>query len=91
MDKIREIYKAVIEETNYMDCVNQKVEHEISRLLKNEKKVMSNQEYEEYRGKIYQILAVAEEETFLVGVQYAIGLLLDGCKHNNSVKNLDDF
>lgn len=81
MDKIREIYKAVIEETKYMNHVNQVTENEIQRLLIADKERMSEREYEEYRGKIYQILAVAEEETFLVGFRYALQLILENCEH----------
>lgn len=81
MDKIREIYKAVIEETKYMAHVNQTIENEIQRLLSEDKEKMSEREYEEYRGKIYHILAVAEEETFLVGFRYALQLIMENCEH----------
>lgn len=91
MEIIREIYKNVIEESKYMDCVNKVVEENIQILLKEEKEKMSQTEYEGYRAKIYQILAVAEEEAFLVGVHYGISLLLENCKCSNLVKNLDDF
>lgn len=91
MDKIREIYKAVIEETKYMNHVNQVTENEIQRLLIADKERMSEREYEEYRGKIYQILAVAEEETFLVGFRYGIRLLLESCGYIDLVKNFDNL
>lgn len=91
MDKIREIYKAVIEETKYMNHVNQTIENEIQRLLSEDKEKMSEREYEEYRGKIYQILAVAEEETFLVGFRYGIRLLLESCGYIDLVKNFDNL
>ena len=77
MEIIREIYKNVIEESEYMDCVNKVVEKNIQILLKEEKEKMSQTEYEEYRAKIYQLLAAAEEESFLVGFRYAIKLFTE--------------
>ncbi len=88
MDEIRSIYKKVIEETPYMEKVNAVVDLEIEKLLKPEKEEMKEEQYEQYRGKIYQILAAAEEESFIAGFRYATALFLDAAENRRIIAGL---
>lgn len=77
MESIRELYQNLIQGSDYMKDVDEAVEKEIVDILKEEREKLTLFEYEEYRAKIYQILASAEEEAFLVGFRYAIRLILE--------------
>ena len=77
MESIRELYQNLIQGSDYMKDVDEVVEKEIADILKEEREKLTLFEYEEYRAKIYQILASAEEEAFLVGFRYAIRLILE--------------
>lgn len=72
MDKmIGEIYKNMIQGTNYMDEINQ----EIADLLREEQKRMGWKEYEEYRDRAFLIALIAEEGGFIKGFKYAVRLM----------------
>lgn len=76
MDKmIGEIYKNMIQGTNYMDEINQEIQTKIADLLREEQKRMGWKEYEEYRDRAFLIALIAEEGGFIKGFKYAVRLM----------------
>lgn len=77
MEKIREIYKGVIEQSQYMREIDLILDRETENLLHGYKDRCTQQEYEVYRGVVYELLAAAKEEAFIAGFRYAVQLVLE--------------
>lgn len=75
--RIRELYRDRIQDTRYMNEINQHIQREIAELLQEEETRMDWQEYEEYRDKVFQISSIAEEGGFIKGFKYAVRLMTE--------------
>lgn len=83
MSRIREIYKGLVQGTAYMNELSKETENEIAELL-NEELQSNQQEYEQYRDKLYSAAAVAEESGFIKGFHFASELFAEcGLKSQN--------
>lgn len=76
-DKIREIYNTMIQRTKFTDGTSSDMEKKIKDLLKEEKLQMESLEYEQYRGKLFQVASIAEEAGFIKGFRYAVLLMAE--------------
>lgn len=84
MDKlIKEIYNNKVEKAKY-NKIDAEIEKEIQLLLKEEEEHMQRQEYENYRGKLFQTAFIAKESGFIEGFQYAVRLLAECFIHEDS-------
>lgn len=73
MDRIKEIYKSILQGTEEMRKQRDIVEKEIEIILMEEKTKKS--EYENSRDRYYQVAMLAEEGGFILGFQYAVQLM----------------
>lgn len=76
-DRIREIYKNVVQDTDEMKFQRENLEKQIETLLEKERKGMGFTEYERYRDQFYTIAMMAEENGFVLGFQYVMRLLME--------------
>lgn len=76
--KIKEIYNTMIQRTKFTDGTSRDMEKKIKELLKEEESRMESLEYEQYRGKLFQVASIAEEAGFIKGFRYA-ALLMAEC------------
>lgn len=88
---LREIYKKVIEDSKYMDSTKRTIERETEKFLVNYRGSTAIEDYEEIRDIVFSVAAIAEEESFLVGFQYAVDLMLDINVQSSGLKNFNDF
>lgn len=76
-DRIREIYNTMIQRTKFTDEISRDMEKKIKDLLKEEESRMESLEYEQYRNKLFQVAAIAEEAGFIKGFKYAVLLMAE--------------
>lgn len=76
-DKIREIYNTMIQQTKFTDGTSRDMEKKIKELLKEEESRMESLEYEQYRGKLFQVASIAEEAGFIKGFRYSTLLMAE--------------
>lgn len=76
-DKIREIYKNIVQNSDEMKFQRERLEKQIETLLEKERKEMDITEYERYRDQYYEITLLAEESGFILGFQYAMQLIAE--------------
>lgn len=86
MDKINEIYKEMVQESEEMKVLRKKVEECIENILAGRKKEMKQTEYELCRDLFYQVAMVAEEAGFSLGFQYAAQLMAECYMEKSIVK-----
>lgn len=67
-----------------MESVEKKVMKEIEELTLNQKMNMTQEEYETFRGLMFEILAVAQEEAFIVGAHWGIRMLFESFGYTNT-------
>lgn len=74
---LREIYKRVVEDSKYMDAAIKTIEVEAEKSLESYWEDTAIKDYEKIRDILFSVAAIAEEESFLVGFQYAVSLMSD--------------
>lgn len=89
MDKIKEIYINIVQQTKEMQKQRENVERQIESLLIEEREKMGKMEYELYRDKFYQVVMLAEEGGFNLGFRYAVQLM-EECS-DKSIKTISEL
>lgn len=74
MNKIREIYRTVLQENDYLKDVTQKMEQDIEMFLKTDN-LTEQHAYEEHRDNLFGLTMRMGEEYFVKGFQYAVELI----------------
>ena len=75
MDRIiRRLYAGIIQELTPNDRLVQEQKAQILSMMKEERGSMTEQEFELYRSKVFQIAAVAEEYGFIRGFKWGMRL-----------------
>lgn len=74
---LREIYKRVVEDSKYMDAAIKTIEVEAEKSLESYWEDTAIKDYEKIRDILFSVATIAEEESFLVGFQYAVSLMSD--------------
>lgn len=74
---LREIYKRVVEDSKYMDAAIKTIEVEAEKSLESYWEDTAIKDYEKIRDILFRVAAIAEEESFLAGFQYAVALMSD--------------
>lgn len=90
MDKIKEIYQNLMQETEEMKHHRKIVEQKIESVMEESGNKISKEEYETFRDRFYEVAMVAEENGFILGFRYAVKLIME-CNVEKSLQNLDDF
>lgn len=73
--KIQAIYDSYIQETKGNDDAGRNVQEKIQDVLREKKRELGWQEFEQYRDQIYEISSVAEKAGFINGFRYAVRLM----------------
>lgn len=73
---IRELFDNREQNTKY-NKIDEEIEQEIRSLLKDEQEHMQPQEYEKYRGKLYEAAFAAKRGGFIEGFRYAARLMAE--------------
>ena len=73
--KIQAIYDSYIQETKGNDDAGRNVQEKIQDVLREKKRELGWQEFEQYRDQIYEISSVAEKAGFINGFRYAVKLM----------------
>lgn len=76
-DRIQEIYKNVVQDSDKTKFQRERLEKQIERLLEKERKEMDITEYERYRDQYFEIAMLAEESGFIQGFQYVMQLIVE--------------
>lgn len=76
-NRIRNLYKDMIQRVDNTDEIYQKMKEELLGLLTEDKENMDKNEYEHYKDKIFRAASVAEESGFVRGFRYAFRLFLE--------------
>lgn len=74
-EKIKEIYRFLLSETDYLKETGRVIEKEIEDLLKENKLNPNKKIYEEIRDELFAVTNLATEEGFIKGFQYAVALM----------------
>lgn len=74
MSKVREIYRNMVQGRPYMNEITIETENQILELIKSESQ-KEQEEYEQYRDRLYSAAAIAEEGGFIKGFCYAVELM----------------
>ena len=77
MDKIKEIYQNLMQETEEMKHQRKIVEQKIESVMEESRNKVSTEEYETFRDRFYEVAMVAEENGFVLGFQYAVKLIME--------------
>lgn len=75
--KIKEIYRNLLSETDYLKESGKDIERAIEELLQNDKLCLNVKGYEEVRDELFAVTSFAEEEGFIKGFQYAVMLMAE--------------
>lgn len=75
MQLMRTLYKEAICNLECMKKVEKVVSREVEQLAAAQKDNMTQTEYEEFRGMLFDVSAVAQEEAFLAGMRYGMTML----------------
>lgn len=75
MDRIKEIYRSILQNTEEMRKYQKAVDEQIDAVMAKEREEMTGADYENCREKYYQIADLAEEGGFVLGFQYAVQLM----------------
>lgn len=90
MDKIKEIYQNLMQETDEMKYQRKILEEKVEFMLRETGNQMDREAYEAFRDRFYEVAMVAEENGFILGFRYAVKLIMK-CNVEKSLQNLDDF
>ena len=71
---IKTLYNTIIQERTEEDEITRDMKDEILDLLKEEDCRLSQQEYGQYRDKVFQAAFIAEESGFVRGFKFAFRL-----------------
>lgn len=75
MDKIEEIYKSIMQETEHMKIQREILERKIETVLKETEYGICGHNYEKCRDTLYEVAMVAEEGGFKLGFRYTAQLM----------------
>lgn len=87
MNKIDEIYRCIVQETEEMREHRQKVDQYIESILEDYKERVKEKEYEMCRDRFYQVALKAEEGGFCLGFRYAVCLMAECYTEKITVKS----
>ncbi len=77
MEKIKEIYKSIMQETEDMKRQRKILEHTIEAVLKRSEYGVCEENYEKRRDTLYEVAMAAEEGGFLLGFRYSAQLMAE--------------
>lgn len=84
MELIREIYRGIIKNSEFMGKAEQAVIKEIEELTVIQKGEMALVEYEKFRDILFSVSAIAQEESFIAGVEYGMTMLAQSFIHTDT-------
>lgn len=77
MDKlIREIFNDRVEKGKY-NKIDEEIENEIQRIIKQKEEYLPGKEYEHYRDDMYQAALIGKRGGFMDGFRYAVRLMAE--------------
>lgn len=76
-EKIKEIYKFLLSETDYLKEAGKDIERAVENLLQKDSLYLNEKGYEEIRDKLFAVTGFAEETGFIKGFQYAVVLMAE--------------
>ena len=82
MELVREVYKKVIQNSNYVEQAEKNLVTEIEKLTLHQKEEMPWEKYEEYRDLLFAVSGIAQEEGFVAGARYGINLMIEHYRNN---------
>ena len=71
-EKIREIYRFLLSETDYLKEIGKEIDEETERLLKENRVNLEKKTYEEVRDELFALTEAAKEKGFIQGFRYAV-------------------
>ena len=74
-EKIREIYRFLLSETDYLKEIGKEIDEETERLLKENRVSLEKKTYEEVRDELFALTEAAKEKGFIQGFRYAVMLM----------------
>ena len=74
-EKIREIYRFLLSETDYLKEIGKEIDEETERLLKENRVNLEKKTYEEVRDELFALTEAAKEKGFIQGFRYAVMLM----------------
>ena len=72
-EKIREIYRFLLSETDYLKEIGKEIDEETERLLKENRVNLEKKTYEEVRDELFALTEA--EKRFIQGFRYAVMLM----------------
>ena len=66
-EKIREIYRFLLSETDYLKEIGKEIDEETERLLKENRVNLEKKTYEEVRDELFALTEAAKEKGFIQG------------------------
>ena len=73
-EKIREIYRFLLSETDYLKGIGKEIDEATERLLKENRVNFRIKTCEEVRDELFALTELAKEEGFIQGFRYAVML-----------------
>lgn len=84
---IKNIYKNIVYPSKNAQMEGRKMDEFIDKLLQQKKRIMTIQEFEQYRDVLYEVASKAQEIGFTIGFKYGVEIIMESLENMKPTEN----